>query len=110
MRMLRWMSGHTRMDRIRNEVIRSKVGVAPIEDKVREGRLRWYGHVQRRPLEAPVRAWEDILIPNTRRGRGRPRITWTEVVRNDILHLRLQESLISNRAVWKSEIHIVDPN
>ena len=45
MRMLRWMSGHTRMDRIRNEVIRSKVGVAPIEDKVREGRLRWYGHV-----------------------------------------------------------------
>ena len=45
MRMLRWMSGHTRMDRIRNEVIRSKVGVAPIEDKVREGRLRWFRHV-----------------------------------------------------------------
>ena len=55
-RMLRWMSGHTRMNRIRNEVIRSKVGVALIEDKVRQGRLRWFGHVQRRPLEAPVRA------------------------------------------------------
>ncbi|EXB52176.1 hypothetical protein L484_004277 [Morus notabilis] len=38
--MLRWMSGHTRMDRIRNEVIRSKIGVAPIEDKVLENRLR----------------------------------------------------------------------
>ena len=75
MRMLRWMSSHTRIDRIRNEVIHNKVGVAPIEDKVRECRLRWYGYVQRRPLEAPVRVWEDILIPNIKRGRGRPRIT-----------------------------------
>ncbi|EXB56439.1 putative CRM domain-containing protein [Morus notabilis] len=31
----KWMSDHTRMDRIRNEVIRSKVGVAPIEDKAK---------------------------------------------------------------------------
>ncbi|EXB68727.1 DNA repair protein rhp54 [Morus notabilis] len=79
LRMLRRMSGHTRMDCIRNEVMGSKLGVAPIKDKVREGCLRWFGHVQRRPLEAPVRAWEEILIPNTRRGRGRLRITWTEV-------------------------------
>ncbi|KAK7282177.1 hypothetical protein RIF29_10772 [Crotalaria pallida] len=28
--MLRWMSGHTRQDRIRNEYIREKVGVTPI--------------------------------------------------------------------------------
>ncbi|EXB94041.1 hypothetical protein L484_009385 [Morus notabilis] len=42
MLMLRWISGYTRMDRIRNEIICSKVGVAPIEDKVHEGRLRWY--------------------------------------------------------------------
>ncbi|EXC31206.1 DNA ligase 4 [Morus notabilis] len=72
------------MDRIRNEVIRSKVGVAPIEDKVREDRLRWYVHVQRRPLEALVRAWEDILIPNTRRGRGRPRITDEGIILKDL--------------------------
>ncbi|EXB60461.1 hypothetical protein L484_014914 [Morus notabilis] len=82
MRMLRWMSGHTRMDRIRNEVIRSKVGVAPIEDKVGEGHLRWYEHVQRRPLEAPVCAWEDILIPNTRRGRDNyDRAIWEAIER-----------------------------
>jgi hypothetical protein len=30
--MLRWMCGHTRKDRIRNEVIRDRVGVAPIEE------------------------------------------------------------------------------
>ena len=36
MRMLRWMCGKTRQDRIRNECIREWVGVAPIEDKLRE--------------------------------------------------------------------------
>ena len=37
--MIHWMFNHTRLDRIINEVIRNKVGVAPIEDKMREVRL-----------------------------------------------------------------------
>ncbi|EXC35274.1 hypothetical protein L484_026596 [Morus notabilis] len=64
-------------------------------------------HVLARTLEAPIRAWEDIRIPNTRRGRGRPRITWTEVVRKDILDLGLQESIISNRAAWSKSYFII---
>ncbi|VDO68883.1 unnamed protein product [Heligmosomoides polygyrus] len=35
------------MDRIRNDAIRQKFGVAPIADKMREARLRWYGHFLR---------------------------------------------------------------
>ena len=55
MRMLRWICGKTLKDRIRNEHIREIVGVAPIEDKMRENRLRWFGHIQRKPLDALVR-------------------------------------------------------
>ncbi|PHT97708.1 hypothetical protein BC332_33373 [Capsicum chinense] len=33
MRMLRWMCGLTRDDRVRNEIIREKVGVVPVEEK-----------------------------------------------------------------------------
>jgi hypothetical protein len=40
MRMLRWMCGHTRKDRIRNGVIRERVGVVPIEEKFVQQRLR----------------------------------------------------------------------
>jgi len=40
MRMLRWICGHTRLDKIRNKVIGDKIGVASIEDKIREARLR----------------------------------------------------------------------
>ncbi|RCV29437.1 hypothetical protein SETIT_6G013500v2 [Setaria italica] len=49
MRMLRWICGHTKRDRVRNEDIRDRLGVAPIEEKLIEHRLRWSGHVQRRP-------------------------------------------------------------
>ena len=40
---------------VRNEDIRTKIGVAPIEEKMRENRLRWFDHVLHRPTEAPVR-------------------------------------------------------
>ncbi|XP_070040607.1 uncharacterized protein [Nicotiana tomentosiformis] len=72
-RMLRWMCGHTRKDKIRNEVIRERVGVAPVDDKMREARLRWFGHVQRRSPEAPVRRCERLVLTVMRRGRGRPK-------------------------------------
>ncbi|KAG5591215.1 hypothetical protein H5410_041729 [Solanum commersonii] len=70
MRMLRWMCGHTRSDKIRNEVIREKVGVASVVDKLREARLRWFEHVKRRCADAPVRRCEGLDIEGTRRGRG----------------------------------------
>ncbi|KAJ7957491.1 Retrovirus-related Pol polyprotein LINE-1 [Quillaja saponaria] len=44
-RMLRWMTEHTRKDRIRNEEILKKVEVASIEEKMRENRLRWFEHI-----------------------------------------------------------------
>ena len=55
MRMLRWMCGHTRKNKIRNEIIRNKVGVVPIEEKMRETRLRLFDHVRRRPIDVHVR-------------------------------------------------------
>jgi hypothetical protein len=34
MHMLRWICGHTRLDRVRNDDIRDRLGVAPIEEKI----------------------------------------------------------------------------
>jgi len=55
MRIIRWMCGFTRLDRIRNVAIREGVGVAPLEEKLRETRLRWFGHIKRRSVNALVR-------------------------------------------------------
>ncbi|KAG5587795.1 hypothetical protein H5410_048229 [Solanum commersonii] len=59
MEMLRWMCGHTRRDKIRNEYILGKMGVALFVDKIREARLRWFKHVKRRSTDAPVRRFEN---------------------------------------------------
>ena len=45
MKMLRFAMGVTRKDKIRNENIRSTVKVEQLGMKMREGRLRWYGHL-----------------------------------------------------------------
>ena len=60
MRMISWICGHTRLDKIRNEVIRDKIGVASIEHKMREAGLRWFGHIRRRNTNAPVRRFERV--------------------------------------------------
>jgi len=38
-RMFHWMCGNTRRDKVRNEDISIKIGVASIEEKMRENRL-----------------------------------------------------------------------
>ncbi|XP_060776632.1 uncharacterized protein LOC132886093, partial [Neoarius graeffei] len=51
LRMLRFVMGVTRLDRIRNEHIRGTVHVESLGIKLREMRLRWYGHILRRDAE-----------------------------------------------------------
>ena len=55
MRMLRWMCGVTRKDKIWNEHIRGTTRVAQASKKITERRLIWYGHVMRRDGEHIVR-------------------------------------------------------
>lgn len=55
MRMLRCMSCKTMKDGIRNEYIREHLEIAPINNKLRETCMRRFGHVQHKPLTAPMR-------------------------------------------------------
>ncbi|RXH87370.1 hypothetical protein DVH24_034270 [Malus domestica] len=91
--MLHWMCGHTRKDKIRNEDIRGKVGIAEIEGKMRENRLRWFGHVQRRHTDASVRRYDYEIEVQGRRGRGRPKKTLEETLRKDLEYLDLMEDM-----------------
>ena len=75
MRMARWICGHTRIDKIRNEVIRDKIGVTSIEDKIREARLHWFGYIRRRNIGALVRRCKKLDRPDYRRVEvGRRRV------------------------------------
>ena len=42
MRMIHLAHGHTRLDMMMNEVTKEKVRVTPIEEKIRDIKLRWF--------------------------------------------------------------------
>ena len=46
------MCGNTRRDKVRNKDIRTKIDVVSIKEKMRENRLRWFGHVRHRSTDA----------------------------------------------------------
>ena len=107
MRMIRWMCGYTRVDRISNGVIRDLVKVAPIEDKLREVRLRWFGHVKMN-ANAPVSRCERINVPNGKRGKGRPKKSSDEVIREGLKVVGLSEDLAQDRRLWRAKIRILE--
>jgi hypothetical protein len=72
MRMLRWMSGASRKDRIRNEYVRGSIGAASIMDKIRENIFRWFGHMMRREKTKELRI-------NVEGKRGRPKKRWLDI-------------------------------
>ena len=98
---------YTLMDRIRNQEFRDKLGVAFISGKMRENRLRWFGHVHRKTLTAPVRRVESI-IAKSKRNRGRPRRIWDKQIKLDLRELNLSEGLIRNRNSWRRHIYVLD--
>ena len=106
--MLRWMCGYSRIDRIRNVVIRDLVEVAPIDDKLRKSRLRCFGHVKRRSVDVPVRRCERINISEGRRGRGRPKKSLDEVIGEDLKVADLTVDMAQDRKLWRDRIKIVD--
>ena len=108
MRMLRWMCGHTRMDKIKNDDIRRKVGIAPVAEKMREHRLRWFGHILRKPLDAPIRTEVCYRENDMKRGRGQPKLTWRKVVKQDLIEWEIDWRMVCLRTEWRKAIRIVE--
>ena len=54
-----------------------------ISKKVRESRLKWYGHVLRREDEYVGKRVMAMEVPGKRK-RGRPKRMWLDTIRNDL--------------------------
>jgi len=78
----------TRKDKIRNERIRGHLGVALIEQKIRDRHLSWFGHVQRIPNTTLVKKCIDWQVSRGCKRSNRPLKTWMKSVREDILELK----------------------
>ena len=62
---------------VKVKLVYSKTGVANIGEKIREARLRWLGHVERKTEEDVVmRRWKIVI--------GRPKLRWSDVIQKDM--------------------------
>ncbi|VDO88834.1 unnamed protein product [Heligmosomoides polygyrus] len=89
------------MDRIRNDAIWQKFGVAPIADKMREARLRWYGHVLREK-EDSVRKMGLNFEVSGKRPRGRSKQRWTDTLHKDSKVAGVHPDLARDRERWRN--------
>ena len=81
--MLRGILGVSRREHMRNEDIRRILHITPIDEVMRGGRLRWFGHVQRRDADNVTRRVMELALPGARR-RGRPKKTWHHEIKDDM--------------------------
>ena len=98
MKMLRFAMGVTRKDKIRNDYIRGTFNVERLGMKMREGRLRWYGHVMRIDQEYVGTKMMEMELPGKRK-RGRPKRRFLDVVKEDMGEVGAKETDVENRMV-----------
>ena len=64
--MLRWMCGVTLKDKIPTVELRRRLGVESVVEVMRRGRLRWFGHVERKETDDWVSACRNFEVAGSR--------------------------------------------
>ena len=89
MKMLRFSIGKTRLDRIRNEEVRRRLGVVELGHQLRETRMRWLGHITRREETYVGKRMRQMVVG--KRKRGRPKRRWQDCIDDDLKGLGVRE-------------------
>ena len=84
MRVLRWIQGMSRLDRVRNLDIRSRLGQEGVADMVMRKQHEWKQRVEEMSDDRVTKMVYDGDVPR-KRPRGRPRKSW----RNNFNYLAL---------------------
>ncbi|VDP09235.1 unnamed protein product [Heligmosomoides polygyrus] len=80
----------------------------PIQLKMREQRLRWYGHVLRRPENHLIRLTLDFETPGMR-PRGAPRKRWKNVIMRDLAEIGATADDAFDRMRWQQITRTAEP-
>ena len=90
LKMVRWVLGVTRKDKIRNKYMRGTAKIAKLRDKLRNARLRWYGQVKRREEDYVGKRMMEMAVPGIRK-RGRTKRRWMDLVKEDMKRVGARE-------------------
>ncbi|KAG5610770.1 hypothetical protein H5410_022051 [Solanum commersonii] len=88
-----------------DEDVTHRIGVAWMKWRLASGVL-CDKKIPSRLKDAPVKRCEGLVVEGTRRGRGRPKKYWGEVIRQDLAQLQLTEDITLDRKEWRSRIKV----
>jgi hypothetical protein len=94
----------SRMDNIRNEAIRTKIGIKKnIVQETEEQQLGWCDHVKRMEDGKTVKQVAEWKLQGKRK-RGRPVNTWTDGIRESVKRRELKDEECMDRDLWRRKI------
>src|SRR5437867_2467201 len=97
------MSGVTLKDRRKSEDLRRGLGIESVDSVVSRGRLRWFGHVERKETNDWVSKCRNLEVEGGVR-KGRDRKIWMECVTADMKKVGLRKEDAQNRSLCSSSI------
>ena len=98
--MVRWMCGVSLRERKSSSELNRRLGVEGVADVVRRGRLRWFGHLERKGNDDWVSGCRNFEVAGAK-SKGRGKKTWGECVKNDLNLLGLRKEWAYDRAEWR---------
>ncbi|XP_065315163.1 uncharacterized protein LOC135924044 [Gordionus sp. m RMFG-2023] len=101
MRMIRRMWGIS--ERKTSKELRARLGIEMIGVVMRRNRLRWFGHLESMTKDDWVKRCTFMEVGGSR-PRGRPKITWTNVIAAGMRSMNLTNIDAQDRQKWKRKI------
>jgi len=77
-----------------------RLSVEEVSEVVHRGRLRWYGHLQRKDANDWVSKCKDLAVDG-QRWMGRSRKTWMQSVEKDMRRVKLCGDDAQDRVDWR---------
>ena len=82
--------------------LRERLGILPIDVLLQQGRLRWFGHVQR----MDENCWQKRILSHVVDGKyvGRPKKRWSDNIKEDLKIVNASVEMTNDRAAWRTAI------
>ena len=92
------MCGKRMHDGVPSTELRDRLGIKNISSVLQRNRLRWFGHVQRKPDSDWTKRCMEYPKLSGPNGKGRPKMTWMELINTDLRDLGKCEEDAADRA------------
>jgi hypothetical protein len=91
------------------EYVKGSIGLASIVDKIRENRLRWFGHMMKQEETKAVTVVMKMNVEGKYR-RRRPKNRWLDIIENDMRTVGVYIGDVENQDEWRFRTKVANPN